>query len=140
MELNLYQSLAFETIECCQCGVLFAVPREWRRKRLADRERFWCPNGHSQSFCGKTEEQKLKEELEKVERRLAQEQSASAQARSDAEHQRRRYIGMKGAHTKLKNRVAAGVCPCCNRSFGDLRKHMQDKHPDFAGGSEGASA
>jgi hypothetical protein len=32
--------------------------------------------------------------------------------------------------TRLKNRAAAGLCTCCNRSFQNLRKHMEIKHPE----------
>lgn len=38
---------------------------------------------------------------------------------------------VKGAHQRTKNRVAKGVCPCCNRSFTNLAKHMAGQHPDF---------
>tara|TARA_Y100000310_G_scaffold338946_1_gene430083 strand:- start:1163 stop:1354 length:192 start_codon:yes stop_codon:yes gene_type:complete len=37
----------------------------------------------------------------------------------------------KGQVTKLKNRAKAGVCPCCNRTFQNLSRHMETKHPDF---------
>lgn len=49
------------------------------------------------------------------------------------EYQRR---AQKGQNTRLKKRIAAGVCPCCNRSFANLREHMAGQHPDFTG--EGA--
>lgn len=38
----------------------------------------------------------------------------------------------RGQVTRLKNRAAAGVCPCCNRTFHQLVRHMAAKHPDFA--------
>lgn len=31
---------------------------------------------------------------------------------------------------RLRRRTAAGVCPCCNRSFVQLARHMKTKHPD----------
>lgn len=31
----------------------------------------------------------------------------------------------------MKNRVANGVCPCCNRHFENLERHMKGQHPDF---------
>jgi hypothetical protein len=33
--------------------------------------------------------------------------------------------------TKLKQRVANGVCPCCHRSFVNLHRHMAGQHPDY---------
>lgn len=35
------------------------------------------------------------------------------------------YTGM------LRNRAAAGVCPCCNRTFEQLGRHMTTKHPEY---------
>ena len=32
----------------------------------------------------------------------------------------------------LQYRVGHGVCPCCNRTFGDLYRHMSTKHPGYA--------
>lgn len=43
----------------------------------------------------------------------------------------------KGKLTKTRNRIAKGVCPCCNRSFVNLGKHMAGQHPDF-GAAENA--
>ena len=37
----------------------------------------------------------------------------------------------KGHTTRLKTRIAAGVCPCCRRNFVNLARHMSKKHPDF---------
>ncbi|WP_165394478.1 helix-turn-helix domain-containing protein [Pseudoxanthomonas winnipegensis] len=31
----------------------------------------------------------------------------------------------------MRQRVMNGVCPCCNRTFENLRRHMHDKHPEF---------
>ena len=30
-----------------------------------------------------------------------------------------------------KESAKAGVCPCCNRSFSNLRRHIQAKHKEF---------
>jgi len=39
---------------------------------------------------------------------------------------------IRGELTKLKKRVTNGVCPCCHRSFQNLRRHMATKHPNEA--------
>ncbi|HYC31767.1 MAG TPA: hypothetical protein VEB59_05720, partial [Gemmatimonadales bacterium] len=44
----------------------------------------------------------------------------------------------KGVVTKIKRRVAGGVCPCCNRTFSDLARHMSGKHPGWGNGEEPA--
>jgi hypothetical protein len=32
----------------------------------------------------------------------------------------------------MKKRAVAGVCPCCNRHFRELERHMASKHPKYA--------
>ena len=34
------------------------------------------------------------------------------------------------AKRRIEKRIHAGVCPCCNRSFPNLQRHMAAKHPD----------
>lgn len=46
-----------------------------------------------------------------------------------------RHIEVTGSTTL--RRIAAGVCPCCRRSFTDLARHMSSQHPDYAGISDG---
>ena len=42
----------------------------------------------------------------------------------------------KGVVTKIRRRVANGVCPCCKRHFVNLKRHMSGQHPEFAGTTE----
>ena len=35
------------------------------------------------------------------------------------------------AHKRMRERVMNGVCPCCNRTFQNLREHMKSEHADF---------
>ena len=35
---------------------------------------------------------------------------------------------------KFIERTGNGVCPCCKRSFTNLRRHMNTKHPNFSRG------
>lgn len=32
--------------------------------------------------------------------------------------------------TRKLSRVQRGVCPCCKRSFSNLARHMEKKHPE----------
>lgn len=50
------------------------------------------------------------------------------------EAERRAHAATKGQLTKTRKRVAGGVCPCCNRSFVNLGRHMAGQHPDYAEG------
>jgi hypothetical protein len=31
----------------------------------------------------------------------------------------------------MRKRIQSGVCPCCNRTFENLGRHMKSKHPAF---------
>lgn len=61
-EIQLYRE------ECCSCHLLFWISEEHHSRLRNTKETFYCPNGHSQSYDGKTSEQKLKECKEEKER------------------------------------------------------------------------
>ena len=111
-------------ITCYTCGAVFGLESGFYADRLRDRRDFYCPNGHSQHFIGKTDAERLQELLEK-------ERARSEFLRREVEQQRRSKSAIKGQLTKTKNRIAKGVCPCCNRQFQDLHRHMETKHPDY---------
>jgi hypothetical protein len=35
---------------------------------------------------------------------------------------------VRGAKTKLQKRALLGICPCCHRHFGNVKRHMRSKH------------
>lgn len=104
----------------------------------------YCPAcGKGTCWTGKTDEQKKIEQLER-ERDQARAARDSARQRetdalAEADHFRRSRDGMKGVVAKIKKRVGRGVCPCCNRHFANLQRHMETQHPEVASGevSEG---
>lgn len=112
------------------------VPDTWERKRRADHTTFYCPNGHDQYFPDETEEEKLRKQLAREKHNAEQEQArlreAANKARAAADRSERRRAAMKGQVTRIKNRVGKGVCPCCNRTFTNLQRHMTGQHPEWA--------
>lgn len=123
--------VGMSALTCYKCGVRFDVPEQWEQKRREDHESFYCPNGHSQHFAGKSEAERLRDELAREKHRTEQAQSSADYWRREQEAAGRRVIAHKGVVTKLKKRVANGQCPCCQRSFKDLRDHMRSQHPDW---------
>lgn len=117
-------SLYFETEICCNCGMAFAILADFQRRRIDDHKTFYCPAGHGQSYKGPTQAMKLRDELERKKQMLEAE-TARAQKMQDERDRVAR------AHHKMRTRVVNGVCPCCNRSFGNLRDHMKTEHPNF---------
>lgn len=119
-------------IDCCACGMLFGVPRDLDKRNREDPGRsFYCPSGHGQHYTGPTEADRLRRELEMVERQRDWAETARQAARDQAERAERSAAAYKGRVTRLKNRAAAGVCPCCTRHFENVERHMANKHPDF---------
>lgn len=109
---------------CWKCGVPVYGPEYRRTKCLEDHsENFYCINGHSAVFGGETEAQKLAKQL-------ASQKEATEFQRRRLESEEKLHRATKGQLTKLKNRVTNGVCPCCNRTFKNLQRHMQSKHPE----------
>lgn len=130
-EITFYDTVI--TTRCYLCGVVFGMPAEMDRERRQDHKTFYCVNGHAQHYTGKTEAQKQRERAEEAERAAERMRVSRDAARDQAEAAERRRAAAKGQLTKVKKRVANGVCPCCNRTFADLAAHMSTKHPDYAG-------
>jgi hypothetical protein len=116
----------------CWCGMRHAVPAELyahQERQLRDgrdQTAIYCPLGHHHIIAGEGEAARLKRRLDAERVRAA---SLAAQ-RDQAEASARAY---KGVATKARKRAAAALCPCCNRSFVQLRRHMKAKHPDYTG-------
>lgn len=116
----------FELSTCYKCGIQFAMPTWYRQKRIEDHADFYCPNGHAQHFSAETEAE--------IERRLRQ-RAEQQVARAEDEKLRalRREAALRSELNRHRKRAANGVCPCCNRSFVNMARHMKTQHPEFAG-------
>jgi len=123
------KTITMVTEVCCNCGIVFGVPSDFQERCQNDSSKsFYCPNGHGQHYS-KSKEQKKREaaeaELKRVRERLDQELTnrfiAESQARSADRKLKRRDRDLK--------RLTNGVCPCCNRTFQNLHKHMKKEHP-----------
>lgn len=117
---------------CARCGIPYGLPEDYIERRRQDGRAHYCPNGHSLSYH-ETEADKLRRRLKFAEdsraRAAAQRDQAKASARAH-----------KGHVTRIKKRIANGVCPCCNRTFKDVARHMKSQHPEFDPAStEGSS-
>lgn len=117
-------------VSCYTCGIRYAIPtslyRSAHRYHAGTANGWWlcCPLGHTWGYTGESEEEKLR-------RQLRVERDRSGRLASDLDQTKASLRAQKGATTRIRRRVANGVCPCCNRSFKDLARHMESKHPDF---------
>jgi hypothetical protein len=131
--IPLDRSVSYETkitvLECANCNIDFGIGADFEKRRRDDHQTFYCPNGHGNVFKGPSEAEKRAERAE----RDAEWYRARSEAWKDqAEAAERARAAQKGANTKLRKRIAAGVCPCCHRSFQNLHRHMSGQHPDYA--------
>ena len=122
-------------IVTCWCGIRHAVPESLRKNQLREHNDglkptgIFCPLGHTWIPAGNSKHELLQHELQ---RERASHDQQRANLRDRLERAKRQTAAQKAAKTRLKNRVAAGVCPCCNRHFENLARHMTGQHPGFA--------
>lgn len=129
-----------EVVSCATCHMTYAIPQSLKNSAVAypgDSRRGWvlfCPLGHEWHYVGESVADKLDKERERSARLAAQAEQARARTRETEA----RRVAQKAATTRARNqrdrdrqRVAAGVCPCCNRTFKQLARHMANQHPDF---------
>jgi hypothetical protein len=126
---TIHRSVELVTETCCACGILFAMPAELKKRALEQRDRlsFYCPNGHSQHYVGKSDGQLLREERERADRLRGE--LSSTRAERDHHWTERKKLCTR--HHNMRKRIQQGVCPCCNRTFENLARHMKSKHPAF---------
>lgn len=113
-------------IQCGTCAVRHTIPEVvydccWREGG------FWyCPNGHSRGWKEGQDERDHK--ALRLERDRLKQQTAQLQDEVAVERKRAEEAENKAMRTK--RRACAGVCPCCNRSFENVQRHMKTKHPN----------
>ena len=62
-----------DLIDCCSCGIRFGVPTQLNQNRIDNKDFWYCPNGHSQHYTGKTLRTQFREAA--LERDVAQEEA-----------------------------------------------------------------
>lgn len=119
---------------CFKCQSQMWIPDELNKAALCNRGviPFYCAYGHRQFYVeGETEADKLRRERDRLAQQIAYKDDRIKSLREEAEAAGRRAAAARGQVTKIKNRVGHGVCPCCNRTFENLARHMTSQHPTF---------
>lgn len=119
---------------CYRCRCEIWIPRELdQAARKSSKIEFFCAYGHGQVFAeGETEEEKLRRERNQLIQQLAYKDDQIKTQRELREAIERQLSASRGQITKIKKRVGHGICPCCNRMFENLQRHMTSKHPTYA--------
>lgn len=87
----------FETIECCDCGIIFQVPEDFDENRQEDGKRFYCPNGHWQVYTDCVDD--------KIDKLTAENLELKKQVRA----LKCRLIGKEGFVGKVKTFLLGGL-------------------------------
>lgn len=116
-------------MECGECHCHFGMSEDQYNRCLESGKTFYCTNGHPRIFA-RTENQKLKESLERAERRIRFAENATRQAQFEAYYERRSKAAVKGHLTRMRNKIANGVCPVpgCRRHFDNVQAHIRGQH------------
>lgn len=127
--MSLTMTATYTLVDCPRagCGMTFGVPKTFEHNRRDDHTTFYCPNGHPMSFRQDSEAEKLRRENA----RLTRDRDWYA---AEQKKEMRRAAAARGQVTKMRNRIANGVCPApgCKRSgFVDVAHHLATCHPDF---------
>ena len=125
-QIAVKHEVILEQMECGACGVIFAIPQEMYSSARRSGGWWHCPNGHCIGWEKGIDHTKIKElELELVAEK-DRKNEALRRANEATEAEQKAQDEMK----RMKKRANAGVCPCCNRTFQHLARHMKTKHPE----------
>lgn len=113
-------------MQCGTCGVWHSLPKLMHDKCVEEGGFWHCPNGHQRGYDKGTLWAKNQELTKALESERKRKEWAEQNARNELSL--REAAERKTA--KLQKRVRNGVCPCCTRSFTNLRRHMATKHPE----------
>jgi hypothetical protein len=106
----------------CWCGIHHAVPEgmyDHQRRRHDEGgpvNDIYCPLGHTHVPAGTPKYVTERQAREAAEARATS--LADQLAATDREAKR------------LARRARQGICPCCHRSFVNVKRHMDTQHPD----------
>lgn len=115
------------TVMKCWCGLVHAVPTNLYDVYMESKSKsLHCPLGHSYV---PGERREIREE--QLAAKVAHLREQNEHLRIERGKAEKRVSTYRGHLTRVKKRVSGGVCPCCNRSFENLGRHMKSKHPKY---------
>ena len=119
--------------QCGTCGVWHTIPKIVYDCCFQEGGFWHCPNGHSRGWAEgqderdhkalRLERDRLKQQTAQLQDEIAAERKRAMEAEKKAGDAQRRYVS-------ARKRACAGVCPCCNRTFENVQRHMKTKHPN----------
>jgi uncharacterized Zn finger protein (UPF0148 family) len=126
-------SVGLFVTDCPDCGILHGIPEEFKDRKAEGGGTIYCPNGHKWHFT-ELEVTKQRKRAEQAESALRMTRISRDAARDQAQAAHRSASAYKGVATKMRNRIADGVCPVpgCRRNFANVKAHITGQHPQWA--------
>lgn len=109
-----------EQIECYKCHIIIWLSEQHINRLRKSKEVFHCPNGHSQSFIGKTKAEEYREKFEEAKKscdstkkQLLNIQDKYYDLKVDLHEKKEEVVSLKKDVEKYKNIL----CPYCKKSY-----------------------
>ena len=119
---------------CPHCAGVYAIVQSYidEAYRQGGFKQCWaCPYCKHERGYGVGEVDKLKKQLVFAESTANWHKYRAENAQRESEYFRKSRDAIKGVVTRIKKRVGNGICPCCQKSFQNLKEHMTSKHPHY---------
>lgn len=110
-----------EPVNCAQCDTLFGLSARHIVELKRTHASFMCPNGHGNHWPGESD-------IERANKRAEFWQDRARQQENETRAERHKASVARGQVTRIQNRIHAGVCPDCHRTFKNVARHMASKH------------
>jgi len=127
----LVRDVQLSVTNCGVCGGSYALSQKCMAYKRQHGGYWNCPYCKQSWGYGTSEIDEKNNEITRLKRTIEYAEtdlSHAKELKNKALHSART---IKGHLTRTKNRIANGVCPCCNRSFKNLHNQMSRQHPDY---------
>lgn len=93
------------TQECVTCGITFGLTATVVQQLRTSLRSFTCPNGHSQSYKGVLETERLQQRIQELEHKSERDEQRIVASRREQVRLARRIFALQGVITKMKRRA-----------------------------------
>lgn len=125
-------AVEFTAIHCGECGGSYAINERYREQQYKKGGTWTCPYCKTGwGYAGNSENAVLKKQLDEERERKLRALEEANQLRASMAAAGKVHAQTAGKLKALKKRAKHGVCPCCTRTFTNVARHMQTKHPEF---------
>ncbi len=119
-------------VDCISCKAIFGMTKTADDNYQNNHKSFNCPYcDNSMFYPGKSDIEREREKTQRALSQLEQQEALTKYQKKRALSYQYQARAEKGAKTRLKNRVKNGICPCCNRTFQNLARHINGQHPEY---------